>query len=262
MTTGAQDYPAGELARSAIVFSPHFDDETLGCGGLIIRKKRAGAAVKIVFMTDGSQSHPHLMPAEKLSAIRTDEGYAAGRALGLESEDIIPLSFPEKRLGDHVETAIARVRSILAEHQPEEVYLPYAGEPLLWSADHRMTTHIVHRALADSSSPMSVFEYPIWCWYSLPWIDPSADGWKTRLIILRNSLGTAFGLRLAGDFRCAVNVGDVLVQKRRALEAHRSQMTPLIENAGWPTLGDVSNGQFLACFFGQREFFRAVRRSA
>ena len=50
-----------ELKRSAIFFSPHQDDETLGCGGTIIRKKRMGAEVKIVFMTDGCNSHPHLI---------------------------------------------------------------------------------------------------------------------------------------------------------------------------------------------------------
>ena len=48
MTTGAQDYPAGELSRSAIVFSPHFDDETLGCGGLICKLVAAGAPVDAV----------------------------------------------------------------------------------------------------------------------------------------------------------------------------------------------------------------------
>ena len=37
---------------ACIVFAPHQDDETLGSGGTIIQKKRKGADVKIVFMTD------------------------------------------------------------------------------------------------------------------------------------------------------------------------------------------------------------------
>jgi LmbE family N-acetylglucosaminyl deacetylase len=44
-----------------VVFSPHPDDETLGCGSTIIKKKRLGADVTIVFMTDGSKSHPHFI---------------------------------------------------------------------------------------------------------------------------------------------------------------------------------------------------------
>src|SRR5687768_6580034 len=40
-----------ELGRSAMVFAPHPDDETLGCGGTILQKRRAGASMRIVFMT-------------------------------------------------------------------------------------------------------------------------------------------------------------------------------------------------------------------
>ena len=46
---GARPWSAEELRRSAVVFSPHFDDETLGCGGTILQKRRAGAAVSLVF---------------------------------------------------------------------------------------------------------------------------------------------------------------------------------------------------------------------
>jgi len=46
-----------DLGCTATVFSPHPDDETLGCGGTIIKKKRAGAEVKIFYMTDGRKSH-------------------------------------------------------------------------------------------------------------------------------------------------------------------------------------------------------------
>ena len=76
------------LGRSAVVFSPHFDDETLGCGGTILKKKRAGADVKIVFMTDGSKSHRHLISENELKAIRASEGLAASSSLGLSACDI------------------------------------------------------------------------------------------------------------------------------------------------------------------------------
>jgi hypothetical protein len=51
------------LRRSAVVFAPHPDDETLGCGGTIVRKIRAGARVRLVVMTDGGSSHRELLPA-------------------------------------------------------------------------------------------------------------------------------------------------------------------------------------------------------
>ncbi len=58
LALGSTEIPTRELARSALVFSPHPDDECLGCGGTIIRKKQAGSTVKIVHLTDGSRSHP------------------------------------------------------------------------------------------------------------------------------------------------------------------------------------------------------------
>lgn len=260
MKARVRDYPADHLSRSAIVFSPHFDDETLGCGGLVIKKKCAGADVKIVFMTDGSRSHPHLMPPEQLKAIRASEGVAAARALGLSDDDVFRLGFDETQLDKRIDEAASRITAILEQVRPQEIYLPYSGEPLLWSADHQSTTRIVYQALRQYGHEVAVYEYPIWCWYSLPWIDPRRDGWRSRLIILRNSVSTWLGLRFIRDFQWSVDISDVVGKKRRALEQHRSQMTPLIEGVGWATLDSVSNGQFLACFFTEREIFRAVRR--
>ena len=71
-----------DLAASAIIFSPHQDDETLGCGGTIIRKQEAGAEVKIVFMTDGSRSHHRFIPEEKLIILRQQEAIKAAQTLG------------------------------------------------------------------------------------------------------------------------------------------------------------------------------------
>jgi LmbE family N-acetylglucosaminyl deacetylase len=61
-----KEYNETHLKKTALIFSPHFDDETLGCGGMIIKKKQIGAKVKIVFMTDGSKSHNHLISEKEL----------------------------------------------------------------------------------------------------------------------------------------------------------------------------------------------------
>ncbi len=86
----------GMLGRSAVVFSPHADDETLGCGGTLIKKRAAGATVKIAFMTDGRTSHGHLMPADRLIALRAQEAVAAAQVLGLAESDVCFLGFPVK----------------------------------------------------------------------------------------------------------------------------------------------------------------------
>jgi hypothetical protein len=65
----------------------------------------------------------------------------------------------------------------------------------------------------------------------------------------------AFGLRLIVAFRHGVFVADQLEKKRQALAQHRSQMMILRPGTAWPTLSDVSEGEFLKCFFQDFEIF-------
>src|SRR5436309_3019289 len=77
-----------EMGRPALVFAPHQDDEALGCGGTILRKRHSGADVYIAFITDGSQSHARLMDPDKLSALRTEEAIDAAEVLGVDKSRV------------------------------------------------------------------------------------------------------------------------------------------------------------------------------
>jgi LmbE family N-acetylglucosaminyl deacetylase len=258
-TRHSHAYPADHLRRSAMVFSPHFDDETLGCGGLIIKKKRAGADVKIVFMTDGSSSHRHLMPPQELASIRHREAIEAGQIMGLTRDDIIVLGFEEQQLGKHAQQAVERLTALLKLHAPIELWIPHAAEPLIWSPDHRDTTRIVKQAARQSGGAYSVYEYPVWLWFNYPWVDLPMSASSETLRLLKFSLSGAFGFRLAQSCRLDLDVRDVLEVKHAALAAYRSQMTRLKPDPAWGTLGDVANGQFLECFFQAREVFASGR---
>ncbi len=242
-----------DLRRSALVFSPHFDDETLGCGGTILKKTRAGATVKIVFMTDGSKSH-HLISEELLRTIRRREGSAAAQALGLKANDAIFLDFEDTKLEEHRRAAIDRVRQILADQRPDEVFIPYHGEPRLGSLDHLATNRIVVSALKEVGAKMRICEYPIWFWCHWPWARLPL---RQRRDILKHIRNHSFlhGVRLLRDFQYVVPVGEMLDLKRAALAEHKSQMTRLIPTTEWRTLHDVADGEFLECFFHPCEIF-------
>jgi LmbE family N-acetylglucosaminyl deacetylase len=243
-----------ELQRSAVVFSPHYDDETLGAGGTIIQKRRSGAPVHIVFMTDGSRSHAKAMDGARLAEIRKAESLKAAAALGVAASAVTFLDFPELRLSHHRREAVERVAALLRRLSCQEVYVPSTLEPLLWSADHHETTDVVFRALASVGQRPQVLEYLVWFWYHWPWVSLSHGGDRRQL--LRLTLSNWFGTRGWGRLNIGVPIGDALPQKRAALDEYKSQMTRLIGHKPWPTLADVGGGEFLKRFYHPVEFFR------
>ena len=61
-------------ASSCVVIAPHPDDETLGCGAIIARKRAAGTNVRVVIVTDGRRSHrSDKIPVHRLIALRRKE---------------------------------------------------------------------------------------------------------------------------------------------------------------------------------------------
>ncbi len=246
-----------DLRRSAVVFAPHQDDETLGCGGTIIKKRRAGAELSILFLTDGGRSHSHLMPRDELKATRAREAVAASRVLGVDEKDVAFLEFEDTKLDEARDAAVRKIGEILARRQPDQVFVPYSNDA---QVDHRATNRIVRSALTTCAKKAVVFEYPVWFWTHWPWANLPIGGRREIVSIVKNSLVSTW--RMLRDFRCAVYIGDVLEVKRAALNQYKSQMTRLVPNPRWLTLGDVANGAFLECFFQEYEVFHRHRFSA
>ncbi len=248
-----------DAGGSVIVFSPHYDDETLGAGGAIIKLRDSGVPVWLVFMTDGSASHAHAMDRAALSALRRQEALRAATVLGVDAGRVRFLEFPEKQLNQHRSEACARVVQVLKEACCDCVFVPAAMEPLLWSADHQETTAIVIKALAQTGMRPHILEYAVWFWYHWPWVPVLGNGDPRRL--LRLSWANGFGVRSWLNFNAALDISDVSSRKRQALEQYRSQMTRLRRDKPWPVLEDVAGGEFLRNFFGPREYFRIYRYS-
>lgn len=247
------DYCGDDLKRSAIIFSPHFDDEILSCGGTILKKKKAGSKVKIVFMIDGSKSHCHLISEDEIKAIRIQEALSVSRSLGLERDDVFFLLFKETKLNEHLNIASQRVAKILRHQQPEEIFIPYCREPVLWSQDHLATNRIVLSALKKYRRTTIIYEYPLWFWYCWPWASINLRPWRAAIKFLKRSVFSSALLIL--NFRCCVYIGDILDIKQEVLNQYKSQMTRFNTISNWKILSDVSNGEFLECFFQECEIF-------
>ncbi len=241
-----------ELQQPAVVFSPHQDDETLGCGGMILKKTAVSAHVQLVFLTDGRTSHGHLMPPEELVALREEEAIAAGQQLGIDKSQISFWRYPDGQLHQFKEEAVETAVSLLQQTQPEQIFMPYRFEP---PSDHAVTNHIVRQALKRYAKPVMVYEYPIWIWHHWPWVSLRQNSWAETRPIIKSTILSGLGIHFLHCFQYAVDVTEKLPQKKTALNQHKSQMTQLLPQRQWLTLADVAGGEFLSCFFQNHELF-------
>jgi LmbE family N-acetylglucosaminyl deacetylase len=235
-----------------IVFAPHQDDETLGCGGTILQKVNAGQELVVVFMTDGSTSHANFLPVSELIETRKLEAMEACKVLGVPESRVHFLGFPDGFLFREQQMAIERVKMILGDLSPDEIFVP---SRLDGTPDHVATNRIVHQAIKNTCLGCIVYEYPIWYWLHWPWISIfDLDRYFIKMW-LAHSLKTGFGFSAHRYFNTSVEVTDVLEIKKNALYKHQTQMIKPENRVDWPVLGEIAQGDFLNCFFQDREYF-------
>ncbi|MBK1986710.1 PIG-L family deacetylase [Sphaerospermopsis aphanizomenoides BCCUSP55] len=195
--------------KSAMVFSPHQDDETLGCGGMIARKREQGISVVVTFLTDGRGSHgsdPHIQ--NQIIQIRKQESLKALSILGVQPSEIYFFDQPDGTLPDlkaeERQQTIDQISQLLKQYQPGEVYVPHRKD---CHKDHEATYSLVKEAIAQLGIKLELLEYPIWVF------------WRAPLFIL---------LKLK-DIRSAYRLSITSVQdkKKRAIAAYPSQIQTL-----------------------------------
>ncbi|HEX4952892.1 MAG TPA: PIG-L family deacetylase [Thermoanaerobaculia bacterium] len=130
-------------ARRVLVLAPHYDDEVLGCGGLLAQLTAGGAQVAVLFLTDSAAEPPEGESATDYGARRHAEAEAAARVLNLAS--LRHLGLPDGRLSFHLDAAAAGVGEALLALRPELLLVP---SPLEITADHRAAFAALHRLLA------------------------------------------------------------------------------------------------------------------
>ncbi len=130
-------------AGSALVLAPHYDDEVLGCGGLLAQLAAAGAAVRVLFLTDGAGGGEEIADREAYARRRREEGARVCQLLGLAGCD--HLGLPDGALDSRLEEAVQGIRRALLSQRPELLLAP---SPLETSRDHRAAFAALHRLLS------------------------------------------------------------------------------------------------------------------
>lgn len=211
----ARDVTEEVATRSAVVLAPHPDDETLGCGALILRKRAAGTAVTVVVVTDGRHSHRSAaITPDQLAARRREELREAAVRLQLSPDAVRWIDIEDGTVAANEDRLVAIVEELLAELEPDELYATSADEP---HPDHAAVGRAARRA-AGSLPGVAVLEYPVWLW----------EAWPLRPGNRLGSLWVA-AVRLLGRRAVVVRTEGHLLAKLRALDAHQTQVARPVE---------------------------------
>ena len=200
----------------ALVVAPHPDDESLGCGGLLAACAAGGWKARVVVLSDGAKSHPSspTWPAPRLVARRQAEARAAVAALGLDpARDIAFLGLPDTAVPSPGQPGFAAAVAALREWldpAPAAVFAAWRHDP---HGDHRAGFALVAAALDGRAR---LFAYPVW---GLAFAHP-IPGFPLPAAPLLPAPPRGFRLDMARH----------LPAKRRAVAAHESQVSALIED--------------------------------
>ena len=135
-----------------MLMAPHPDDEALACSVILQQAVAAGAAIGVVYATDGEDNpwpqrllerkwHLNASDRERWGKLRRAEALAALRVLGVEPTDIHFLGLPDQKLtrllASDCQSIITICARIITEWRPTELLVPSVYD-----------THPDHSALA------------------------------------------------------------------------------------------------------------------
>ena len=115
-----------------LVVAPHPDDETLGCGGTLLRHKNAGDTVHWLIVTSMFKDHGF---SDEIIECRKNEIERVNDAYGFESKT--RLDFKSTQLDTYpLSEIIKKIGEVISRVSPDVIYLPFRGDA---HSDHAVT---------------------------------------------------------------------------------------------------------------------------
>ena len=184
------------MPRRTLVVAPHPDDEVLGCGGTLLRRKSEGYSLGWLIMTGMSVSAG--WTAERVLS-RDAEIDVVAEMIGFD--EVFNLRLPTTSL-DTLPMAdlIEKVSAVFASFRPEEVFVPNRSDI---HTDHRITFDVVAACTK---------------WFRCPSV--------RRVFAYETISETDFCLDSAGAFRpnVFIDVGEYVERKIEILKVYESEL--------------------------------------
>lgn len=110
--------------KKVIVIAPHPDDETLGCGGTLLKHRQQGDTIHWLIVTCMPENS--IFSSERIAA-REQEIQAVAQRYHFNA--VHRLNFPTTQLDTVAQgELVAALKDIFQQVQPHTVYLPYRGD--------------------------------------------------------------------------------------------------------------------------------------
>lgn len=127
-----------------MILAPHFDDEVIGCGGVLIKYRQGRSEIKLIYLTDSSEHRLLSWRKKRHTTERQEESRKALAVLGWSSGSLVEY-FNEKDgcLKDSRELN-SKLAISVAEFDPNIIYTPWQEES---HSDHKATAQILASTL-------------------------------------------------------------------------------------------------------------------
>jgi LmbE family N-acetylglucosaminyl deacetylase len=157
-----------------MLVAPHPDDEALACSIILQRAVRAGAAICVVYATDGDDNpwpqrvferKWRLSPADRCrwGKLRRAEALSALRLLGVQARDARFLALPDQGLTNLLKSScqptLARLSRTIRAWSPTHLLVPSIADT---HPDHNALAVMLRLVLQENFEPsMSVWSYAV-----------------------------------------------------------------------------------------------------
>lgn len=219
----------GRSPRLLVVVA-HPDDETFGCGSLLLLAAAAGAVTFVCCATRGEVGEPAPgsgVTQEELGAVREQELYDAARLLGVSSVELLGLvdsglsgpAAPDTLVGAPFEDVVERVAAVIEQTQPD-VVLTLDGSD--GHRDHERIRDAALAAVARPGSPVrQVFLHCVPRTWIQSWLEEQARNKPDSPYLQLGDLGTPEEL-----ITTVIDSTEYFDARERAIAAHSSQVSP------------------------------------
>lgn len=180
----------------SLVIAPHPDDETLGCGGTLLRRRNEGSELGWLIVTgiaeqDGWSTEQVQQRDAEIAKVTELVGFRQVFNLRLPTTQLDKLPMDE---------LINQFSAVFKAFQPEEVLLP-----------HRSDVHSDHRLVFDAAAACTK-------WFRYPSV--------RRVLAYETISETECGLDVDRAFRpnCFIDISDYLERKLKVMAVYQSEL--------------------------------------